>query len=342
MKDSPDIEELLNGFIDGELTPREKTEVDRLIAHDEQIARQLAELQKCRMLVGSLPRAEAPAGMVEQIKTSLQKRTVVAEQPVRFDERVGARHLFFRKVIAAAAMIGLVAVLGAVVYTIVAPETDTEKPIVAQDFPQPVETGVLAKPGPPAPDTVEKSPRQPRLAAMKFSGRLELKASSFTEVNASINRALEDNGLLECLRSGTQADKGIYELSCGRGALKSLLADLQDVWARFDSATLFVDTGRFGEQIVVDTVSVEQITRTISQDSLEESLALAKDFAVLNSITEQVPGKDILAAVDGGRANLITVPKPVLTGRQEKIKKSAVAAEDKQKVQLTIVVVGGE
>ena len=38
MKENPNIEELLNGFIDGELTSREHTEVQRLIQHDRQVA----------------------------------------------------------------------------------------------------------------------------------------------------------------------------------------------------------------------------------------------------------------------------------------------------------------
>ena len=55
------IKELLNSYIDGELTEREKTEVLRLVSDDQQVARRLRELQKTQMLVGSLPRAEAPA-----------------------------------------------------------------------------------------------------------------------------------------------------------------------------------------------------------------------------------------------------------------------------------------
>ncbi len=111
---NPNIEELLNSFIDGELTERERTEVQRLISHDAQVAQRLRELQKTQMLVGSLPRAEAPAQIMNGIKASLE-RDKVSDEPVwsaeRFEKRVGARHLLARKVLAAAAMIGLVAIL---------------------------------------------------------------------------------------------------------------------------------------------------------------------------------------------------------------------------------------
>ncbi len=122
MKEEPNIDELLNGFIDGELDQRHQTEVQRLITHDAQIAERLRELQKCKVLVGSLPCVEAPAGMAEQIKASLETSALLGRQPESFDAREGARHLLVRRVLAAAAMIGLVAVLAAVVYTIVAPE----------------------------------------------------------------------------------------------------------------------------------------------------------------------------------------------------------------------------
>ena len=50
MKEIPNMDELLNSFIDGELTPRQQTEVQRLIAHEEKVAQRLRQLQKCKML----------------------------------------------------------------------------------------------------------------------------------------------------------------------------------------------------------------------------------------------------------------------------------------------------
>lgn len=222
MKENPNIDELLNSYIDGELTERHRTEVQRLISHDTVVAQRLRELQKCNILVGSLPCAEAPAQMLERIKTSLETSAISAQQPARFDEREGARHLLVRKVLTAAAMIGLVTVLGAVIYTIVAPESV-----------------------PPA---------------IAFEGRLELKTSDAVAVEAVINKAIEDHGISR--QSGP--DKNVYALSCSREAVTLLLADLKNVWERFDSTTLFVDTKSPGVQVVVDDVSAEQIADLIT------------------------------------------------------------------------------
>lgn len=157
MKENPNIEELLNSYIDGELTERHHIEVQRLISHDAQVAQRLRELQKCKVLVGSLPRAEAPADMLERIESSLETGAIPAQRSAHFDEREGARHLLGRKVLAAAAMIGLVAVLGVVVYTIVVPES--VPPVVA------------------------------------FEGRLELKTSDLVAVEAVMSRAIEDHDI---------------------------------------------------------------------------------------------------------------------------------------------------
>jgi len=239
MKENPDIEELLNSFIDGELPARQQTELQRLISHDARVAQRLRELQKCKMLVSSLPFDEAPAEVAEEIKTSLEGRTPLAQPPfllspegtgVRFDERAGARNLLVRKVLAAAAMIGLVAILAAVIYTIVAPESDYKTSV----------------------------------PAMGFNGRLELKTDALVAVNSFINRAIEDNGLLEKVSYEAQQNKSVYSLSCSRDDLNLLLADLANIWEEFDSATLFVETKAPAKIVVVDGVSAEQIADLVT------------------------------------------------------------------------------
>ena len=122
MKEIPNMDELLNSFIDGELPARQQTEVQRLVNHEEKIAQRLQQLQKCKMLLSSLPVTEAPPQILENVKASLARKPLLAEQSSVFDERVGTRHLLGRKLFAAAAMLGLVGILTAVVYTIVAPE----------------------------------------------------------------------------------------------------------------------------------------------------------------------------------------------------------------------------
>ncbi len=238
-REEQNIEELLNSFIDGELTQREATEVERLVAHDARIAQRFRELQKSKMLVGSLPRAEAPVEMADEIKASLERKTLLGRRAERFDEprpfegldeRAGVRHLLVRKVLAAAAMIGLVAILSAVVYTIFAPVS-----------------------GP------EKLTAEVRVLAAGSHRRLELKTNNVIAVNGFINKAIEDN-LLDCSSSTRRAGKTEYALSCNREDLNSLLTDLGSMW---EETKLVVDTGRVGDEKIFDGVSAERFAEIV-------------------------------------------------------------------------------
>ncbi len=233
-RENPDIEELLNSFIDGELTEREKTEVQRLISHDAQVAQRLRELQTSKMLVSSLPRAEAPARILEQIKSSLETETISGRREwneEHSDRRVGVRHLMVRKLLAAAAMVGLVAVLGSVIYTIVVPESPPISPV---------------------PEVV-----------VAFDGRLELKTDALRTVNTFIDRAIEDNGLSDSISVESRGGKRVYSLICGQEDLNLLLANLADVWESCNSTTLFVETKSSGER-KFDDVSTDQIITIVN------------------------------------------------------------------------------
>lgn len=334
-----DIDELLNSFLDGELDQRHQTEVQRLIKHDKQIADRLQKLQKCRRLVSSLPYTEAPQELLGNIKASLEERKLLI-QPTprgqRLDEREGARHLLVRRLTAAAAMIGLVAVLAAVIYSIVAPQTVTDKPFA-------VEQPKTQKPEPAVVVATAEKPIETGLAEMEFSGRLVLKTSSPSEVVAFINRAIEHNIPSDEQTAAIPGElRQSHALSCSQQSLRLLLADLGNIWDKFDSATLFVETDRPEGQIVVDAVAAEQIIEIINQDDYQMQIKAAKYFAAMNNMAKLLPGKEVLTAIDDSSPRLITIPKPVLTSSEKPIKKSAGGAEAEQKVLLTIVVAGSE
>jgi len=328
MKEIPNMNELLNSFIDGELPARQQTEVQRLINHDEKIAHRLQQLQKCKMLLSSLSVAEAPPQILENVKASIASKPQLVEQPLVFDERAGTRHLLGRKLFAAAAMLGLVGILTAVVYTIVAPETVTQRPVAVERRELPTAVDVV-KPG-------------PTLIAAPFSGRLELRTSYLPAVVAFINRAIEDNVPSdEWIASDQSNVKEPHALICGSESFNLLLAELGNIWDKLDSAALFVDTEVFGEQVVVDAVTAEQISGIVNQDDYKRRVEVAKDFAVLNNMAERLPGREILTAIDDTTVVLITPPKPVLTSNQKTVKKSPTRTEESKNVHLTITVLGG-
>ncbi len=346
MKENPNMDELLNSFIDGELTARQQTEVQRLVDHDEKVAQRLRQLQKCKILLSSLPVAEAPPQILENVKASLARRTLLVEHPTAFDEHLGARHLLGRKLFAAAAMLGLVGILTAVIYTIVAP---TVTPPTVTQGPVAVEPREL----PPKVEVVEPAPII--LVAAPFSGRLELRTSYLPAVVAFINRAIEDNVPSDEWIASDQSDvREPHTLICSSESFNLLLAELGNIWDKLDSATLFVDTEVFGQRVVVDAVTAEQIAGIVNQDDSKRRIEVAKDFAVLNNMAEHLPGTRVLTAIDDTTVGLITPPKPVLTWNQKTVKKSPaspatlgsdqnppLAGKENKNIHLTITVVGG-
>jgi hypothetical protein len=303
------IDELLNSYIDDELTTEQKAEVESLVDHDKEIAQRLQQFQKCRILVGSMPYAEAPVSVLEGVKASLAGRALPSEKQPAYEEQAVKKFVLIRKVLAAAAMIALAAVLSAVIHRFVPLQTAPEESV----------------------DTV---------AASGFSGRLELKTSALNAVDAFIKSAIDDNGLSASINPERRQSRRIYSLDCSREGLNSLLADLDDIWSELDSATLFVNTEVFGVQTVVDAVTTEQIAEIAGQENSVRRIELAKDFGVLNNIAENLPDKEIRAAIDAGNSNLSQqwrMLKPVLTSTPKAINKPADHPEDKQKVRLTII-----
>ncbi len=358
MKEIPNMDELLNSFVDGELPARQQTEVQRLVDHDKKIAQRLQQLQKCKMLLSSLPVTEAPPQILENVKASLPRKPLLDESAPRRTERAGTRHLLGRKVFAAAAMLGLVGILTAVVYTIVAPETVTQ----GLRFGRTVERREL----PTAVDVVKPAPA---IVAAPFSGRLELRTSYLPAVVAFINRAIEDNVPSDEWIASDQSNvkepprqrrvffgtQRCWALICSSESFNLLLAELGIIWDKLDSAALFVDTEVFGEQVVVDAVTAEQISGIVNQDDSKRRMEVAKDFAVLNNMAEHLPGREILTAIDDTTVGLITPPKPVLTWNQKTVKKSPaspatlgsdqnppLAGKENKNIHLTITVVGGD
>jgi len=340
MKENANIDELLNSYIDNELSARQRTELQRLISHDEQIERRLNRLQECRLLISSIPRAEAPASLIEDVKAAVERKALLEEPVAVYDKRKGAKELFVRRLLAAAAMLGLVAFLAAVIYTIVAPETLTNVPVAQQptvpqqkhriQFEKP-DQAVVASAGQPAAEQVKNK--------MRFSGRLELVTDTPDVVSAYLNKTLAGSGLLNEVYHGPAASCSVV---CSKEQVNRLLDDLNGIWDKLDSARLVVDAEQKHYQVVVENVTVFQVAEIITKADFRDGIKVAKDFAVLNEFSSRVPAGGLLAAAGGvnrSGSGLIGIPKPVLTSDETASKNRAVTKQGPKNISLTIMVV---
>ncbi|MBN2131961.1 MAG: hypothetical protein JW741_20840 [Sedimentisphaerales bacterium] len=304
MKANPNIDELLCSFIDGELPLRQQTEVRRLAARDPEVGQRLRQLKNCKTLVSAMPRAEAPGEMLEQIHVSLERRTLLAEAPAPPRVSAGTWHLMLRKSLAAAAMIALLAVLGVVVYNILAPVPETAGTIAA-----------LPGDGQAGPVTPEA---KVVLADAGFAGRLDLRTAAFIQADSFIRTAVQSHGMAGSVESDADGSTRIYRLAGSRESVRGLVAALGSIWEKFDATTLHVESPRqYAEAVTIPAVTLEQAVSVVAQDNTEASLETARDYEVRNRIAREMPGNEILALVNDGVSS-VGIEKPQLTVSPEK------------------------
>jgi hypothetical protein len=278
------IEELLNSYIDGELSVRQRTQIKRMAANDPNIEARLKQLQKCRALVSALPAAQAPACIMENVKASLQARERNNHQKMVLiseyrEKKTGS--FVFRRVFAAAAMISIAAVLVIVINML------TPSDIEPNGF-------------------SDKS-----IADMRFSGKLELKTNDFRAVDSMISRAIENSGLAKSMISERDTNRRIYTLNCSREGLNKLLNELNANWDKLYSAELFVDTENFGENVEIKSITPSQIVTVVNQTNTDQLIQTARDFAVINSVRELLQDKGVTSPGGDLHHDLLTNPQPI-------------------------------
>jgi len=330
MKPNPNLDELLSSFMDGELSPRQRTEVQRMAAHDPAVARRLRQLQNCRTLFCSLPPAEAPGDLLEQIKQSLERKTLLQEHPVSPKRAAGVIHLVFRKLVAAAAMISLLAVLGAVIYQIVAPVPGGGPELVA----------TATNPSQPVPDDRGGPTPAIVVADAGFSGRLELRTAAFGSTDTFVRREIQTCGLTNLAEAGIGNDQRIYEVAGSREGINRLIASLGGVWQDFDSAALQVNPpDSTARPVTIESVTPEQIAAVVARNSTEASFETAAAYAVMNRVVRSIPGGELPSVHEdaGSLLAMGTVPQPKLAGPQEPISATHTPAQGTTQASLTIV-----
>jgi anti-sigma-K factor RskA len=335
---NPKIEELLNSYIDDELSADERSEVQHLVRENHTIAQRLRQLERCKAMVSSLPPAEPPAEVVAGIKELIRSHSAGAVAS-EIEQRRGTRHLFIRQALAASIIIGLFGIMASVVYKIVGPE-QTSTPIVAVNpvpTVKPAALPVAAKP--------EETKKTVVVAAAEDSTSiglysLQLQTADFTAVDAYVNKLLEESPWLRYEATKDQPGKSAYRILCSTGGLEAMMSDLATVWSKFDSTTLIVRTDNIGQYVTVASVKPEQIADIARQNTIDGRVKLANDFAMLNSIGRIMPDEKMLAATEQSLPELTTIPKPVLTSGDKNAVTAPKGAWDQVQVDLNIVVTG--
>jgi hypothetical protein len=324
----PIIEELLNAYIDGELSPDEQVRVQRLIKEDKGIARRLTELERCHVLVNSLPPSEPPAHVISGIKELVRGRSTARQ--ISIENRRGQWHLWTRHTLAASLMVGLFGLFAAVIYQINRPIETDRSVAVTQTKP-----AVAPKVMPTQPARVVAAEES---AIGVYSLQLQT-TSDFTGIDAYINKVLDNSTWLKYEAKKDNPGQSTYRVLCSRGALEALMTDLSPVWSKFNSATLVVQSANIGQAIAVEQVKPEQVTEIAKLDTIDSRVRLAKDFTLINTAERLSPDNKMLAIQDRTSPDF-AIPKPVLTSGEKNSIVAPKGANDQVRVDLSIVVAG--
>ncbi len=359
MKESSHIDELLNGYIDGVLTSRQHTELQRLKANDPRVEHRLTELQKCKMLVSSLPVVEAPADMLERVKASLGSKAarpaavqtetqVETEQPAG-DKHPGARQLMFRRIFAAAAMIVLLTALAIIVYSITAPPKTTDSLIARLDktsasgTEQPgLQQGLTDNTGTTvakASAGVENQQMTAGLApaANRFSATLELKTGKLLAADIAVKKVLEEDGAEDFADLPSKENEYAYSLDCGEQRFNEVLSGLENIWTDFSSAALIFDNAQTEQPVVIEKITTWQLAEIAAQYNPQRRLKAAQYYAVMNNVQQFLPQQQAHNTGEEDVLDLIDMPKPkpVLTKDEAALQDSA---QSNLQVDLTIII----
>jgi hypothetical protein len=316
------VDELLNGLIDEELTAAEEAEVRQRLGRDKGLVVRLEQLTACRTLVNSLPKAKVPADLAERVRQTLERRSLLGEAAPAGNERAFSSHLLARRVVAVAAAVVLVGMLSALVYSILSPSQTVRQPLA--------ENGLAPHSGGPSRAGLQDT--------CALTGRLEVRVASLTDMEMFFNRALENNGLATTATRDDSTGRQVYRIQCSRAALESLLADLADVWNRFENPTFYLETGRMAGPVKVASVTPDQLARIARQGDAIQSTDAAREIAVQNAAARALSGEGALASMTSrGLDSRLDVAKPVLTSGEKPAHERPQAASGPKLVNFTLI-----
>ncbi len=330
MKDQSNIDELLNEFIDDQLTQRQRTEVQRLVGNDPEVAGKLKQLQKCKKLINDLPIEQPPEDLLDDIKSTLERKFLLNNHASDMDHPMGDRHLMIRRFATLAAMLLLVGALSYVLIQILMPDMQDDRSKVDEwtvGFSPPKEQEISVK-------EIQSETQSDKYQKMDIiTASLTLKTLYPEAIVKFVNRAICENGL-DFSQPNNDAKVLSYHIKGSRKKMLAFLVDMQMVWQGVGNADMYIDSDNLTKQIKIASVDISQISDILSETTLENRCKAAKYFVSINAMKQNMPvNNDVYKP-----ARDLLVPKPILTSNESFAKDDG---SDKQYIiDLTVTIIG--
>ncbi|MGA2914555.1 MAG: hypothetical protein ABSE89_00805 [Sedimentisphaerales bacterium] len=336
MKDMEQIEEMLNYYIDGELDERKSNEVKRLIDNDKEIYGLYDSLKRHKNIMDAVPHEPAPQGLCDNITAQLEREILLADTGI-YSHSAGRRHLMIRRLMTAAAVLALAAVLSTVVFDIFVPKSSRDQ-ILSNTFrKKPIKQVLYEKPfaEPPVEDK--------KIVAVKpidipFVAILTLKTNNPIEVDWLVAKALTTTNLFSRTTAIDRQAKNVrYAINCDNQSLANLVQELSFVWPQCTETKIDIGTEQMGKYITVSNISAEQAMEICKAEDFGQRMRIAADLGIINKFTSPDMLDRLYAAKSIDYDSLIS-QKPIITST-EKIQSASLPADDNTKnATLTIIV----
>lgn len=323
-----DIEQLLSDFIDEELSERERTEVKRLVHHNEHLADQLRRLQRQKDLMASLPIDTAPVHIVDNVKSALERKLILDEYTHVADESAGIRHLLLRRTLSVAAMFILpVGILAWIVFNIIAPAPVPDRPI-AVNIPRKNIEEEFAEVQKDRIETAEKAVAKNTVAEYLFDSTLQFSSANSIDINNFIKKAVYDNDLIDCTipkRPASQLGKSEYHITCDIAGIAVLLDDLAALWDKCDTVSFDLAGDAVPGGITIQNATHQQVAAIFEgTGSSDDRVEKARYFSSLNALNPNLPTLAKSDLTDTGAGTPLTVPiEPIMTSSNQTTTKPA-------------------
>jgi hypothetical protein len=327
-KSKHNIEELLNEYVDGELSERKYTELKRMMEHDPELLERFNQLKKQKQILNAMPVEAAPAGLLDEVVGSMERKLILNEYSAVSVESEGIKNLIFRRLMTAAVAMVLFGGLGGLIYKIIAPpkmESSKELAVIVEDTDIELSMGF---------DPVKKDLADAIVDNPVFRASLHLKTEHAIAMNSFIKKSIfnhDMNGFVNPPEN--EGTSSTVRITCGIDRIVELVNDLQSEWDKCKEADLSIYDHALAREIVIERISSKQLVDVFSENKFYTRMQVAKDYADFNRLNPY--GNRILVA-SNEMSNEAVMPELTSVTRV----KSQNRLDGGEKISLVITVTG--
>lgn len=267
-----DIDELISLYLDGEASVRQETELKRLMLNDPALAERVDTLRQQQQMLRALPIETAPASLLDDIRTQLERTLILDNTPDESQTFLAAGHLMVRRLLTTAAMILVpLGLLGLVVFQIVKPPAGGPGDYV------PVDRTLADAPKNPLPADPDADAVQ-----LPFRGTLVLHTGNYAAVNGLVKEAIDGQNLLGQAFPDRAPDITCYEITASPKQIAGLIDALTPIRPQCRQVALMLNNGPDGGSIEIPDIQAKQLKMLVYEDSPEMFTRLATRYASAN------------------------------------------------------------